>query len=60
MHYRKLYWSDWSRVYPRIMVANMDGTEPRAFVKDDIYLPNDVKVDLYYRRLCYLDAGKGS
>uniref|UniRef100_H2Y628 SMP-30/Gluconolactonase/LRE-like region domain-containing protein n=1 Tax=Ciona savignyi TaxID=51511 RepID=H2Y628_CIOSA len=53
----KMYWSDWNRVNPRIMEANMDGSNVRTFLQDGLKLPNDVTIDQFYRKLCFIDAG---
>lgn len=39
------------------MSANMDGSNVTVFVKTGLQLPNDVKIDIYSGRLCFIDAG---
>jgi len=53
----KLYWSDWHRENPRIMRANMDGTEVERFVTEGLLLPNNLDIDMYQKQLCFIDQG---
>lgn len=52
-----MYWTDWDRQNPRIMKANMDGTEVEVFIQEDITLPNNLAIDPFFRRLCFIDDG---
>ncbi|KAK3092564.1 hypothetical protein FSP39_004468 [Pinctada imbricata] len=53
----KIYWTDWHRGAPRIESANMDGTDRKVFVNDDLGLPNGLAIDLYTQQVCWGDAG---
>lgn len=52
-----MYWSDWNRNKPRIMQANMDGSNVKVFVEDALELPNDIAFNAYTGKLCFIDSG---
>ncbi|KAK6999593.1 nidogen-2, partial [Biomphalaria glabrata] len=52
-----LYWTDWNRNKPQIEKMNMDGSNRRVLVRDDLQLPNGLSFDSYSQTLCWGDAG---
>jgi len=56
----KLYWTDWDRYFPRIQMANMDGSNVQILVNNKIYEPNSIAVDLFNYEVCWTDAGDQS
>ncbi|UYV80529.1 NID1 [Cordylochernes scorpioides] len=52
----KIFWTDWSRINPRIESANMDGTERQVLASTEMGLPNMVAVDLMRDDICWTDA----
>lgn len=55
-----MYWSDWTRRRPRIEMADMDGSNRRVLVYDDLGLPNGLTLVQTTNELCYTDAGSWS
>lgn len=57
VYFRKLYWTD--RGYPpKIESSNLDGSNRKEIVKDDIIWPNGVAVDYPNGRLYWTDTKK--
>ncbi|KAL8607394.1 hypothetical protein ACOMHN_024419 [Nucella lapillus] len=54
----KIYWTDWNRNKPQIESSNMDGTDRRVLVSDDLRLPNGLAFDHFSQQLCWADAGQ--
>jgi len=52
---RLMFWTDWGRV-PKIERANMDGTDRRTIVSENILWPNGLTLDLENNRLFWVDA----
>ena len=57
LFYRKMYWTDWNRESPKVMMANMDGGNPEVLVGNGLTLPNNIAIDPYFRKACFLDEG---
>ena len=53
-----LFWSDWNRDAPRIERSNMDGSERRILVQDNLGLPNGLFVEARTQQVCWADAGE--
>ncbi|KAI1717083.1 g2F domain-containing protein [Ditylenchus destructor] len=54
---RHLYYSDWHRESPRIGRIDLDGSNHRTFVSENIHLPNGLTLLHGRRELCWVDAG---
>ena len=52
-----MFWTDWNRDAPKIEMANMDGTDRRVLVNEDIRLPNGLAIVIEEQKLCWADAG---
>ena len=52
-----MYWTDWERQNPRVMMANLDGTNVEKLAVAGLTLPNDITIDPYFRKACVLDGG---
>ena len=52
-----MYFTDWSRVAPKIKMANTDGTNRQILVSESISLPNMLAIDYMTNELCWTDAG---
>ncbi|XP_050738868.1 nidogen-like isoform X2 [Eriocheir sinensis] len=55
--YGLLFWSDWNRLAPKIEASDLDGSNRRVIVDEDISLPNSLVVDYETNTLCWADAG---
>ena len=55
--YRRLFWSDWNRDYPKIEHSGLDGQERAVLVGEGLALPNSLVVDVEGDQLCWADAG---
>ena len=55
-----MFWSDWDRSYPRIEVANLDGSDRAVLVDSNILTPNTLVVDIAQNQLCWTDGGGGT
>lgn len=53
----RLYWTDWYRKSPKIMMADMDGSNVQTIASEGLELPNDITIDFYNEKVCFIDAG---
>jgi len=55
---RKLFWSDWNRISPKIEWSNLDGSQREVFIQGpSVKLPNSIAIDWYTDEICWADAG---
>lgn len=55
---RKLFWSDWNRISPKIEWSDLDGSQREVFVQGpNVKLPNSIAIDWYTDEICWADAG---
>jgi hypothetical protein len=52
---RYLFWTDWG-ARPRIERVDMDGTDRRVIVDDDLAWPNGLTIDAREERIYWADA----
>ncbi|XP_069176041.1 low-density lipoprotein receptor-related protein 4 isoform X2 [Procambarus clarkii] len=52
----KLFWTDWDENYPRIEVADMDGSNRQVLVDTNVAWPNGLSVDWQEEELYWTDA----
>lgn len=53
--YSEMYWTDWGD-QPEIAKANMDGSDDKSLVTDNIHWPNGLAIDYPNERLYWVDA----
>ena len=55
--FRKLYWSDWNRIEPKIEESSLNGKDRRVLVSQGLGLPNALTIDFTENNICWSDAG---
>ena len=51
-------WTDWDRKSPRIVQANMDGTDKQVLLENLQTLPNGLALDFERNEVCFAAASK--
>ncbi|XP_050523369.1 nidogen isoform X2 [Daktulosphaira vitifoliae] len=55
---RKVFWTDWNRVNPKIEWSELDGTQREIFIQGpSVKLPNSIAIDWNTDEVCWADAG---